>query len=76
MYVRTDMKATAVYYRHFLKRSEEFDSLQDAIAYLEDGGDRNELYAIAVIWEGRVIKQTSIETQEQVEAQCKEYMNG
>lgn len=70
------MKAKAVYYRHHAKRCEEFSSLQAAIEFLQEGGDDNSLCAVAIIWEGKVIRKSSLETQESAEAECKEFMNG
>jgi hypothetical protein len=44
----------AVYFRHHTTQSEDFDTLQDALEFLEQGSDRNELSRLCVLWDGKI----------------------
>lgn len=44
----------AVYFRYHSTQSEDFDSLQDALAFLNDGSERNELSELCVLWDGKI----------------------
>jgi hypothetical protein len=68
------MESIAVYYRHHCKESEKLSSLQDAIEFLEQGSDRNELCPCAIVWNNTVINKFSLQTQEEAERECKEFL--
>lgn len=65
----------AIYYRHHGKKTEDFETLQDALNFLEHGADYNELSAFAILWDGKITWVNDFYSMDIIELECKEFLS-
>lgn len=69
-------KFIALYFRYHSLKGDEFSSLQEAMEFLENGSDYNELQRVCILWDGKVTWINTISyTEAEVAELVKEYMS-
>lgn len=68
-------KYIAFYWQHFCAETEEFETLQEAIRFLEYGSDYGELYSVGVFLEDKLYwTDNSITSHEECQADYDKYL--
>jgi hypothetical protein len=64
----------AVYYRYHTLKHEDFESFQEAMVFLDDGSDRNELSRLCIIWNGEISWVNNFYDLDWIKKECKEFL--